>query len=458
MIVLNRPHQLRATSPAGRCATFPLRRIRPLLGPHCSDTIVKPPRRRMIGAPGRLPAAWCLAVLCLTAICGLFESTVGLAQSSSLHQSFDLRVPWPPMPVVVDGKKLLVYELHITNFASADLALRRIEVFDSSGAMLGDFRDTALTGIIGRFDHNGTATDPLQIPSGVRAIAYLSVPIDIRGATSITASHRVEYEAPGTSNRAAVEGGAFTANMERISSIGPPLRGGPWVAIYDASWKRGHRRVPYAVEGSVHIPGRFAIDWIKVDKSGKYFDGNGSNVKDWYGYGAEVLAVADGVVTATRDGVPESSTLLKRSEPSQPEEASGNYIALNLGAGHFAFYEHLKPDSIRVKNGNHVRRGEVIALLGYTGESTGPHLHFHIGDHDSPLNAEGLPYLLEGFKVLGRYDSIEAFGKSTPWSAVPARNNLPPGGEFPAPLVVVDFPHSSYQHSPDNSSQLQRTE
>jgi len=40
------------------------------------------------------------------------------------------------------------------------------------------------------------------------------------------------------------------------SSLSPPLRGGPWVAIHNASWELGHRRVPYAVQGSVHIPGR----------------------------------------------------------------------------------------------------------------------------------------------------------------------------------------------------------
>jgi hypothetical protein len=69
--------------------------------------------------------------------------------------------------------------------------------------------------------------------------------------------------------------------------------------------------VLYAVSGSLHIPGRFAIDWTKVDKSSKYFHGNSSSVKDWNGYGAEVLAVSDSIVAAIRDDVPESTTLDK---------------------------------------------------------------------------------------------------------------------------------------------------
>src|SRR3984957_13583743 len=161
------------------------------------------------------------------------------------------------------------------------------------------------------------------------------------------------------------------------------------------------------------------------------------SVRDWYGYGAEVLAVSDSVVAATRDGVAESATLIKNPASIKLEDASGNYVALDLGAGHYAFYEHLKPGSIRVKPNDHVRRGGVIGLLGFTGESTGPHLHFHISDNNSPLNAEGLPYQLEQFTILGLYPSIETFGNSQRWSPAPA---VRPRGEFPAPLTVVEFP------------------
>ena len=66
------------------------------------------------------------------------------------------------------------------------------------------------------------------------------------------------------------------------------------------------------------------------------------------------------VVAATRDGVPESATLIKNPASIKLEEASGNYVALDLGDGHYAFYEHLKPGSIRVKPNDRVHRGSVI--------------------------------------------------------------------------------------------------
>lgn len=379
-----------------------------------------------------------LTLWCLIAIAVLFGSSVAFSQS--LQQSFDLQVPWRPIPVLIGGNKLLLYELHLTNFASANLTLKRIQVVDSAGVALSDIGESELAGLIGRIDQPVGAPDKLLVPPGVRVLVYMSVPLGRLGVVPVALSHRIEYQAAAKSDRATVEGGAFTLNTEPLVSIGPPLRGGPWVAIYDPSWERGHRRVPYAISGSVHIPGRFAIDWIKVDKHGKYFDGDGSKVKDWYGYSAEVLAVSDGIVVATRDGMPESATVLKNPARVEPEDASGNYVALDLGAGYYAFYEHLKPGSIRVNVKDHVRRGSVLGLLGYTGESTGPHLHFHVSDNNSPLNAEGLPYELERFKILGSYPSIATFGKSLPWSPAPVGLDRERSREFPAPLVVVSFP------------------
>ncbi len=68
-------------------------------------------------------------------------------------------------------------------------------------------------------------------------------------------------------------------------------------------------------------------------------------------------------------------------QPVAPESASGNYVALDLGGGRFAFYEHLQQGSIMVKPGSGCTRGEVIAKLGSSGStSIGPHLHFHVAD------------------------------------------------------------------------------
>ena len=114
-------------------------------------------------------------------------------------------------------------------------------------------------------------------------------------------------------------------------------------------------------------------------------------------YGAEVLAVANGLVVATKDGIPENVPgITSRAVPITSETVGGNHIVLDLGGGRYAFYAHFQPGSLKVKVGDRVTRGQVIGLVGNSGNSTEPHLHFHISDGVSPLGSEGLPYVLTG--------------------------------------------------------------
>lgn len=370
----------------------------------------------------------CLLVLSLALM-----AHAAIAQRAPLRQSFDLRVPWTPTPVVVAGKAALVYELQITSYAQDALALQRIEVIDDQHRALLDLSGSTLTEAIGRADR-AKGDERARIAPGMTAVVYLSVPVVGTGATHLT--HRVVY-ADVNAQEFTIEGGALTSRPSAPKVLNPPLRGGPWVAIYDARWERGHRRVIYATHGQAKIPGRFAIDWILVGPHGGFASGKGETPAQWYGYGADVLAVADATVATVGEGVAEPATLKEGTARKVPlEDAAGNYVALDLGDGRYAFYEHLKPGSITVKPGQRVRPGEVIGKLGFTGESTGPHLHFHVSDANAPLDAEGLPYALSSWRVVGAYTSIEDFAEGRPWTAK-AMSTV--GDGFPAPLSVVDF-------------------
>ena len=175
---------------------------------------------------------------------------------------------------------------------------------------------------------------------------------------------------------------------------------------------------------------------MKVAPDGKHAKGDEANPANWYGYGADVLAVADATVSVAMDDIPDPQSV----EPQKVVEiqnASGNYIVLDLGDEKYAFYDHLKSCSIRVRAGDRVRRGQVIAKLGYTGQSTGPHLHFHVADSAMPLNAEGVPYVLREFKTVGAFSAAEQFSEGKPWMATDAEeHNL----ELPAPFSVIEFP------------------
>lgn len=359
--------------------------------------------------------------------------------AADLQSSLDLSVPEPPTPVNVGGQTLLVYELHLTNFSPDRVMLKSIEVRDARrGRPLGVFSGAHLSALLG---HPGITTapqDPRVAEPGVRIVSYFWLAIPKGTAVPRVLSHRVHLNLlrAGTSISITADGGTTSVNGRPLPVLGPPLRGGPWVAVYDPAMSRGHRRMLFAVNGHAAIPARFAIDWFKVDPHGKLAHGDEGRTANWYGYGADVLAVANATVAATRGDMPESATVSFTRHPLQ--DASGNFVILDLGSGHYAFYEHLKTGSLRVRVGDHVTMGQVIASLGYTGDSTGPHLHFHVADGPSPLAAEGVPYVFRVFDVLGGYRSIEAFASGHPW--MPAKKQPDPRVmQFPLADSVIGF-------------------
>ena len=188
--------------------------------------------------------------------------------------------------------------------------------------------------------------------------------------------------------------------------VQPPLAGGPWVALYDPHMPRGHRRVAFSRGSRLVVPARFAVDWVRLDEAGRPTAAEAENFGRWLGFGADVLAVADGRVVAVRDSYPD---VLTRERPAKwsEDDVAGNYVGLELSSGRFAFYEHLQRESVRVKVGDSVRAGEPIARLGRSGvNSSGPHLHFHVSGDPSTLDAQGRPWALSQFQLLGDYPSI----------------------------------------------------
>src|SRR3546814_17672299 len=85
--------------------------------------------------------------------------------------------------------------------------------------------------------------------------------------------------------------GDWSSDVCSSDLLGAPLRVGPWAAIHSPEWPRGHRRVLYAVAGRARIPGRFAIDWVRLDADGRSARGDADRVAHALAYAAEVLEV-----------------------------------------------------------------------------------------------------------------------------------------------------------------------
>jgi murein DD-endopeptidase MepM/ murein hydrolase activator NlpD len=237
-----------------------------------------------------------------------------------------------------------------------------------------------------------------------------------------------------------VDGAPVVIHRSAPLVISSPLRGEGWVALSALSNTNSHRRTLVVVNGKARIAQRFATDWTRIGADGQAFRGDPSKNANWSAYGAEVLAVANAVVVDVKDGIPENDpTSDQKAVPITLETVGGNYIILDLGNHHSAFYAHLQPKSVRVKVGDRVRRGQVIALLGNSGQSDAPHLHFHITDGNSPLGAEGLPYVFESFDLQGILPSKKLLVNGEGWKPTPGmidKRRM----ETPIENAIVRFP------------------
>lgn len=305
----------------------------------------------------------------------------------------DMEVPASPAPFVGGGRTHLVYELHMTNFSPGELTLTRIEVL-SGDAALASFEGAELNTLLMR---PGTInlTDKRTLGPGLRAIGCLWITLPESGRVPVSLRHRI------TAGAGTVEGGPIHVSTAKTIVLGAPLGGSGWLAGNGPSAASIHRTALIPVDGKAHIAQRFAIDWVQMGSDRKTFTGDPKDNKSYHAYGKEALAVADAVVVAAKDGIPENVPgPNSRAVPITLETIGGNHLILDLGGGRFAFYAHLQPGSLRVKIGDRVRQGQALALVGNSGNSTEPHLHFQVSDGNSPLASEGLPYALDSFELL----------------------------------------------------------
>lgn len=349
-------------------------------------------------------------------------------------QHLTVRLLSTPEAILIDGMPTAYLEYFITNQSTDTLTLERLELITTTISNFFPLDRDHLRSRVHRLA-SPAKDDATVMPPGTTSVLYLE-PIIRTGTDQEQEVVLLRYTVGRDGKK---ENHTFRCNLmlEKKTPLvlGAPLREGTWVAVYDPAWERGHRRVLYKGDSGMHLPGRYAIDFIRIDDQGRYARGNEDTIGHWYGYGADVVAVSDGTVLSVRNNFPESTTLSAHHQPG-PEDATGNYISLQIGSDQIAFYEHLKPGSIRVQPGQQVRKGDVIASLGFTGQSTGPHLHFHVADRNSPLQAEGIPFVFERFKVLGRFKDLEKFGREM-WS--PAKTKDAVQRERPAPNAVVVF-------------------
>jgi murein DD-endopeptidase MepM/ murein hydrolase activator NlpD len=192
----------------------------------------------------------------------------------------------------------------------------------------------------------------------------------------------------------------------------------------------------------VWIAQRFAVDWEQLDAQGRIYAGDREKLESYTIFGKPVIAVAEATVASVIDGLPEQ-TPGKHPNNIPLDQADGNSVILDLGEQRYALYAHMQPGTIQVRVGQRVVAGQLLGLVGNSGNSVAPHLHFQVMDRPSSLAANGLPYEMKGFEITGRSPGTKAFDeaeeKGGPLAVAPLSSALPRTGALPLDQLIISF-------------------
>lgn len=307
---------------------------------------------------------------------------------------------WQPSVVRTVGKRWAYYEIELRNRTGSTVTLKSTRVADSKSPSkpLLELSGAALLRSLGVYTTR-PETPTAELKPGGLTLLYMAIPFSEKGPLPSSLTQQISVDVGGSE-----ELGTVVVRLEQkpAALIGPPLKGGGWFAANALQNDSGHRRAllrSSPTESS--IAQRFAIDWLRFGSDGKAFQGDPKKNQNWHGYGSDLLAVAAGTVLWTQDGIEDNVPFEAMKGPMTLETIGGNAVLLDIGGGRYAFYGHLKHGSLRVKRGDVVKKGQVLGLLGNSGNSDAPHLHFHIVDGPSAMEANGVPFAFESFEYVG---------------------------------------------------------
>ncbi|MFG1346565.1 M23 family metallopeptidase [Xanthobacter autotrophicus DSM 431] len=390
----------------------------------------------------------------LFALAALGAASPALAQAlkpDEVLSSISVAPISTPNPVLgADGRVHLAYELLVTNPSKLFVTLDKVEAVDPQSGPVYGLDGDALGAMLSAYAGGGRT-----VPPGGSAAVFLDVtfPGDAKLPERVLARVLATRHAAGPDGKPVPMPAdaplpttfSFTGAPSGIGKpavvIAPPLRGKGWVTINGCCDSiTSHRGAIMAVNGQLRVPERFAIDFVQLNGDDRLFTGDVHALKSYAYFGAPVHSVAVGTVVNLYDGTGEQVPG-GAAKGINPENIGGNMLVIDIGGGNFAFYAHLQPGSLKVKLGDKVKAGDVIGLLGNTGNSTAPHLHFHVMDGPSPLDANGLPYVFTAFQSQGvvQIDGADFFDK--PVAAAIDRHRLdgPRQNALPLNNEVVDF-------------------
>jgi hypothetical protein len=338
------------------------------------------------------------------AVAALAWSAVGGAAYSQVAQAQpEIRLSTIPEQVCLDTRPTphLNFDLVIRNATAAELKVKELRAF------VLDRQGEAVERRIVWADALNLVAPNRSVKAGEEGLIYNPFAFN-----TVKQGRRIRYEVDFEGRS-----GPATVVVEPRSCVTRarlvlPIAGR--VAVLDGhDFLSHHRRMAFYRHprlqefGVVDNFGRFGLDLLHADKAGAVFRGDGRRNEDWFGWQQPVRAAGDGVVAAVHDGQPDNDQPFSENRwtPKRISEdemdASGNYVLIDHGAGEFSLTAHARQGSVKVRKGDRVKAGQVIAQVGNSGSSLMPHVHYELRTGWGVRGVRNLPAYFHDLKVLG---------------------------------------------------------
>lgn len=359
------------------------------------------------GAPGPSTGSQTVA----TPTTGTFKS--GIDRGAKVTQLSAAFIATPGPVEMTDGKVHLTYELVLTNVAPAPVRVDRIELHDAATSAL-------VPGTTGRVDLTplqvGTEAEGVSDPGAGNTsvtiaptttyIAWVDVVFPERSAVPATIEHVVSGAVLAPNAPPApvqMRLGRTDPATDGPVVVGAPVPAGTWYMSEGCCAEDTHHRRGFEpINGVLAVPQRYAIDFFKLDDQHRTWVGDPSKLGSYLSYQQPILSAAAGVVVAAQDGLANNTEIPNPTNMATIKETVGNHVIVEISQGVYVLYAHMDPGSVAVRVGDRVTRGQQLGLIGSSGISTTPHLHFQILSTPTYFPADSKPYAFDSFTLLGR--------------------------------------------------------
>lgn len=178
----------------------------------------------------------------------------------------------------------------------------------------------------------------------------------------------------------------FPKIERNISRIQFPAEG-----VWSTTWGGDTKELNYHVEKKFQ---KNAFDFVIRDERNSSYKTDGKKNEDYYAFGKELFAPADGTAVYVRDGYLDNKPGDKTDKP--------NEVIIRTEHGEYLVLLHFKKNSITVKQGDRIKRGQLLGLVGNSGFSSEPHIHFHIMNGFPGAAATGIKCFFDKVSVNGK--------------------------------------------------------